>query len=174
MNQIQTSREVKNSNILFFILGVLLVPAINSLENIIFELAKSLFTLLPIKPLLIISILVHGLILISVIILLIRILQRNKTPMLNVSHKTLQIIGAVFALLILISSIISLYTKTNFSKEIDLPRIKDIDMKDFAYLSLILNGLSFARNILLIATFLVIVFKREKHEPPTTAIKHYF
>lgn len=81
--------------------------------------------------------------------------------MLKLSNKTLQSIGIVFALLILISSIISLYAKTNFREEIDLSKVEYIDMKDLAYLSITLNGLSIARNIFLFTTFLVIVLKRK-------------
>jgi hypothetical protein len=88
MDVIQTKGETKNSSVLFLILGVLLVPTINAIEGIFFESSKLLPTIFPIGTLAIFSVIFHGLILLAVIILLFKILQKSEKPILTFHLKT--------------------------------------------------------------------------------------
>lgn len=163
MNLIQIKEKINNANLLFLLIGALLVHAITSIENVMFYLVKWSFTPLPIKTLLILSVIFHSLILLLLIIVLLSILRSTQNPLLSVSLRVLQITGLIFALLISFSLIIRLDFKSNLTEIANLSQISNTEMKDFTYLYLISSGLIVARNIILLVTFLVIVFKRKTY-----------
>ena len=159
MNVIQTSDEIENSAILFIILGAMLFPAINSVDTIFLEASKRVFTILPIEAQQISSVIFHGLVLFALGILLFRLLQKTGFRTIRISLKTIRITGFIFALLILISTIIRFYNEAYDKETIELSKIEYVDIGDLAYLTLVSGGVTMLMNILLFCVFLVIVLK---------------
>lgn len=95
---INTSTEVKNSNLLFLLLGTLLIPVINAVDSLITNIFKMTFSILKVTSLMWVSIAFHGLVLISLIYVLIFIIRLRGVmlPGIRISLKTLQTIGISF------------------------------------------------------------------------------
>lgn len=163
MNLIDTRTEIKNSNLLFLLLGMLLIPVIGAVDNIVTNTFRVAFSILPMKPLLGVSIAFHGLILVLLMYVLVSIIKptTSESSRIFISTNTLKTIGISFIVILLLSTALNLYVKTYYNQTIDLSKIQYIDSADLVYLALIQSGLILTRNIILFFSFFLIIYKQK-------------
>jgi hypothetical protein len=163
MNLIDTQTEIKNSKLLFLLLGMLLILVIGAVDNLLTNAFRVAFSILPMKPLLGVSIAFHGLILIPLTYVLVSIIKpaTDENPRVFISPKTLKTIGISFILVLVLSTGLNLYVKTYYSQTIDLSKIQYIDTGDLVYMTLIQSGLILTRNIILFISFFLIIYKQK-------------
>src|SRR5688572_8220147 len=99
MELFETKEEVKNLTILLIVLGMLISFVVNSVDNLIDGLFRITFPLLPLKSLAITSISFRGLIFLTLVFILIRVLSSNKNQHKNqtifLHLKTFRVIGII-------------------------------------------------------------------------------
>jgi hypothetical protein len=142
---------------------MLLISVINSVDSLLTNIFRIAFPVLPLKPLLVISIGFHGLVLVFLIFILISIIRQTNhdTPRVVVSLKTLQIIGILSITIVLAAAALRLYFKTNFHETLDLSKISYTDTTELATLTLTQTGLTFLRNIVAFISFFLIIYKQK-------------
>jgi hypothetical protein len=168
MNLIETGPEVKNSKLLFLLLGMLIIPVINAVDSLLTDIFRVTFSTLPLKSLLTVSITFHGLILLSLTYILIMIIRQTTVdgPRVLVSKKTFQTVGISFIIIIVLSRVIHLLVKPEHGDTIDLSKVYYADTTDLAYLYLIQGGLIFLRNVIVFVTFFLAIYKQIDNREP--------
>jgi hypothetical protein len=159
--------EIIHSKLLFIILGILLVPVVNSIDDLLMGVYRLLG--LSIKSLLISSIGFHGLIIGMLTIVMVYILRNSKIePKLHdglFKLKTFRIGGVAFLLVILGGGIANIYNGKYLGK-MDLSKVDSggLEMTDILNLTLVQTGLRILSGILIFSIYFVITFSRRSRE----------
>jgi hypothetical protein len=159
--------EIIHFKLLFIILGILLVPVVNAIDDLLMGIYR-LFGL-SIKSLLISSIGFHGLIIGMLTIVLVYILRNSKIePKLHkglFKLKTFRIAGVVF-LLVILSGVISNIYNGKYLKEMDVSKVDSggLEMTDILNLTITQTGLRILSGILIFSIYFVITFSRRSRE----------
>ena len=165
MEIVDIKDEFKNSKILLIILGVLFIPVINSLDSLLFGFCK--MSGLSIKSILMLSILLHGIIIVFVLFILYWIISfripESIQPKFSLTQRTLKNWGIISFFILIAGSVINLYVKKYYDEIFYFSKIESegLTTTEIAYLSMILSGLTLLRNVLLFTVYFVIAFKRK-------------
>lgn len=166
INLFNSRDEANNSKLLLIVLGILVVPAVNSIDELIMVLHRLLA--LSIKSLIISSIAFHALIIGVLTIVLVRIFTNSKMeqlPQRLLTLGTLRIYGLSFFLLVIAGRIASVYNE-KYLEKLDLSKVDSggLEMADILYLTITQTGLRILSGVLVFGIYFVIVFSRRSRE----------
>ena len=158
--------KANNSKLLLIVLGILVVPAVNSIDELIMVLYQLLG--LSIKSLILSSIAFHALIIGVLTLVLARIFTNSKAdqiPERLLTLGTLRIYGLSFFLLVIAGRIAGIYNEKYLEKR-DLSKLDlgGLEMADILYLTMTQTGLRILSGVLVFGIYFVIVFSRRSRE----------
>jgi hypothetical protein len=162
MDIIDSRPEIRNSKVLYLILGVLLIPVLNSVDS----LAGGLFKMLGLSVIsrFALSLAFQSAIILGLLGILVWIITNwhvEKPPKTALTLKRFRTYGILFLIILVAGKIVSFFVLVNFSIELELletSQRSDI-LRDSAYLHAASTILSTVREIVLFAMYFVIVFK---------------
>lgn len=166
MELVDSKQGIKNSKLLWLMIGIFLIPTLNAFESLIGGLLKILGV--TIIPRLIFSVSLDGLIVLILLSLLIWIIKKwsieNKEAAQVITLKNFRTYGLVCLLIIIVGRTTSYFVLTNLNKEIDLlDNAQRHEIRDDAvYLELADAILIQTREVVIFIIYFVIVFKNKK------------
>jgi hypothetical protein len=169
MEILRSREETINVKLLWLILGIFLIPALNSFEGLVGGVLELIG--LPILSKLFLSVGFNSLILISLLVALFWII-RDRSPDMSVRSLTLngfRILGVIFLATIIAGRIVNFLVLKNQSHQVDL---MDDDQK-YAYLHdsakwyAVQAFLSTLGEIVLFIIYFVLLIRTDSQSPPT-------
>ncbi len=164
MDIVDSRQEIKNSKLLWLILGILLIPVFNSVDSLVGGLFKIVGFSIMARVML--STILQAFITLGLLAILFWIIRKwniESPPWTVLTLKTFKTYGFIFLIIIVTGRVISFFVLKNIDNEIEL--IEESErydvLRDSTYWHLASAIFSVVREILIFSIYFVVVLKNK-------------